>query len=234
MERLGLTKKWKKIKINKSHKRLLIFILIVFIIPITLLEMITSLIKPTLMALCEINARSLGVTISNRVVTEMMENIGYLDLITLERDNSGNIKALKANVIEMNKLSAKIGLEIQKEYNELGEVYISIPLGNFTGNELLAGLGPKATIKIIPVGNVVTTFKTEFLSTGINQTRHRVYLEILNRVRIVAPLIINTSEIVTTVNVAETVLVGDVPDSFYNLEGLEGANVQDTLNLWNP
>jgi sporulation protein YunB len=232
MERLGLKKSWSKPKIKKSHKRILLFVLIIFVIPITLLELVTSLIKPTLLALCEINARSLGVTISNRVVTEMMENIGYLDLITLERDNTGNIKALKANVIEMNKLSAKIGLEIQKEYNELEEVYISIPIGNFTGNELLAGLGPKATIKIIPVGNVSTTFKTEFISTGINQTRHRVYLEILNRVRIVAPLIVKTVEIVTSVNVAETVLVGDVPDSFYNLEGLEGAELKDTLNLW--
>jgi sporulation protein YunB len=231
MERLGLGKGLSNSKAKKKIRRVLIIILIVFVIPILLLEIITGLIKPALIALCEINARSLGITISNKVVTEMMENIGYLDLITLERDNAGEIKALKANVIEMNKLSAKIGLAIQKKYDELGEIYISIPLGNFTGNELLAGLGPKATIKIIPVGTVTTTFKTEFISTGINQTRHRVYLEILNRVRIVAPLIVNTSEITTTIDVAETVLVGDVPDTFYNIEGIEDMNKSETLNL---
>ena len=74
-------------------------------------------------------------------------------------------------------------------------------------------------------------FKTEFISTGINQTRHRIYLEIISKVRIVAPLTTKTIEVVNNVNVAETVLVGDVPNSFYNLEGVDNV-VDDSLNLW--
>lgn len=76
---------------------------------------------------------------------------GYLDLITLDRDENGNILALRANVIEMNKISSEIGTLIQEKYLALEDMYIKIPIGNFTGNELLAGRGPKIVVKIVPV-----------------------------------------------------------------------------------
>ena len=93
--------------------------------------------------------------------------------------------------------------------------------------------GPSITVKIIPSGTVGSDFKTEFISTGINQTRHRVYLEVVSSVRIISPLTASKSiEVKNNVNVAETVLIGNVPSSFYSLEGVSDLTTDDSLNLW--
>ena len=83
------------------------------------------------------------------------------------------------------------------------------------------------------MGTVNTDYKTEFLSSGINQTRHRIYIEIKSDMSVVAPFTNETVEVITNVNVAETVLIGNVPETFYNIEGMEKVTVDDTLNLVN-
>lgn len=86
--------------------------------------------------------------------------------------------------------------------------------GNFTGNNLLAGCGPEVKVKVIPIGTVTTDFKTEFVSAGINQTRHRVYLTVYCTMYVAAPLVGEEVIVSNEVVVAETVLIGDVPE-FY-------------------
>ncbi|MBR4110186.1 MAG: sporulation protein YunB [Clostridia bacterium] len=229
MERLGLKRKWVTRRKIKNQRFVIFFVCL--LLPIVVFEGITLLIEPSIMALCQIRATSIGVSISSTAVKEVMNDIEYKDLVTLERDNNGKIIALQAKVIEMNQLSSQIATKMQELYSQINDAYVKIPIGNFTGNTLLAGRGPNIIVRIIPAGTVSTDFKTEFISTGINQTRHRIYLEIVSKVRVVAPLTTKTIEVVNNVNVAETVLVGDVPNSFYNLEGVDNI-VDDSLNLW--
>lgn len=220
LEKLSLKKKRWKIK-------LILFSIFVFVG----FEGITTLVKPSLIALCKVRSESLATSIAGKAIQEVMAGLGYLDLITLDRDDNGEILALRANVIEMNKISSEISTVIQNKYSELEDMFIRIPIGNFTGNELLAGRGPKIEVKIVPVGSVSTDYKTEFISTGINQTRHRIYLEIKSKMTIVAPFTNKTVEVINNVNVAETVLIGNVPDTFYNLEGLTDFTTDDSMNL---
>lgn len=229
MERLGLKRNW--IRKRKVKNRRFIIFIICLLMPIVTFEAITLLIEPSIMALCQIRATSIGVNVSNTAVKEVMNDIDYIDLVTLERDNNGKIIALQAKVIEMNQLSSQIATKMQELYTQINDAYVKIPIGNFTGNTLLAGRGPNIIVRIIPAGTVSTDFKTEFISTGINQTRHRIYLEIISKVRIVAPLTTKTIEVLNNVNVAETVLIGDVPNSFYNLEGVDNVT-GESLNLW--
>ena len=215
----------------KSRRRKLIFCICVFV-PILLFELFTTLIEPSIIAMCEIRANSIGVSVSNKAIKQVMEEVGYdMQLVKLEKDEAGNILALQANVVEMNYIASLIGSRTQQMYNELTEAYVKIPIGNFTGNALLAGRGPSIQVKIVPVGTVGSDFKTEFVSTGINQTRHRVYLQVISSMRVIAPFTTKTIKVVNNVNVAETVLIGDVPNSYYNLEGVDNV-VDDSLNLW--
>lgn len=193
---------------------------------------ITHYIEPTLIELCKVKAESIGISNSNKIVEQVMRDVGYLDLIILDRDETGKIMALRANVIEMNRIASEISLAIQKQNNEIEATYVSIPIGNFTGNSLLAGLGPKIKVKIIPTGTVHIEFKTEFLSSGINQTRHRIYLEIKSKMGIVAPFVSKRVEVINEVNIAETVLIGEVPETYYNLQGVDEVTTDDTLNMW--
>ncbi len=218
--------KFEKLNIRKKKKGYKIFIIVICIF--LAFNGITNFIKAPLIALCKINSESLATSISGKVVQEIMGGLGYLDLVTLDKDENGSILALRANVVEMNKIATQITNRIQEEYMELEDMYIKIPLGYFTGNELLSGVGPDFTVKIIPAGTVNTDYKTEFISTGINQTRHRIYLEIKSEMTIVAPFTNEVVEVINNVNVAETVLIGNVPDTFYNLEGL---TANDTMNL---
>lgn len=242
MERLGLNKyariqkiessigKYKKQK-KKSRRKKIIFCLCI-VVPIVLFEVFTILIEPSIIAMCEIQANSIGVSVSNKAIKQVMEEVGYdMQLVLLEKDEGGNIIALQANVVEMNYIASLIGSRTQQMYNELTEAYIKIPIGNFTGNALLAGRGPSLQVRIVPVGTVGSDFKTEFVSTGINQTRHRVYLQVISSMRVIAPFTTKTIKVVNNVNVAETVLIGDVPNSYYNLEGVDNV-VDDSLNLW--
>ena len=223
-ERFGISK---ASKINISTY-IIIFAISILISFIT----ITHYIEPTLIELCRVKAESLGISNANKVVENVMRDVGYLDLIILDRDEHGKILALRANVIEMNRIASEISLAIQKQNNELEASYVQIPIGNFTGNSLLAGLGPKIKVKIIPTGTVNIEFKTEFLSSGINQTRHRIYLEIKSKMGIVAPFVSKRVEVVNEVNIAETVLIGEVPETYYNLEGVDEVTTDDTLNMW--
>ena len=213
----------------KWRSKLLLIILLLFFL---VTFMITKVIEPALVELCRVRAQSIGTSIANEVVQKVMHDIGYLDLVILDRDEKGKILALRANVIEMNRIASLITEEIQEKNDNLGGVFVKIPLGNFTGNIFLSGRGPNINVKLIPTGTVKIEFKTEFLSTGINQTRHRVYLQIKSKMGIIAPFANSGVEVLTEVNVAETVLIGEVPTTYYNLEGVEDVTTDDSLNMW--
>ena len=141
-ERFGIRKNIKNIK-NTFPIYIIFFSMSILISFVT----ITHYIEPTLIELCRVKAESLGISNANKVVESVMRDVGYLDLIILDRDDSGKILALRANVIEMNRIASEISLAIQKQNNELEATYVQIPIGNFTGNSLLAGLGPKIKVK---------------------------------------------------------------------------------------
>ena len=82
------------------------------------------------------------------------------------------------------------------------------------GLTLLAGSGPRIPISIVPVGSVQTDFETEFEACGINQTRHKVYLQLSASIRIVIPTGAKTTNVTANMLVAESIIVGKVPESF--------------------
>ena len=89
-----------------------------------------------------------------------------------------------------------------------------VPLGAALGLTLLAGSGPRIPISIVPVGSVQTDFETEFEACGINQTRHKVYLQLSASIRIVIPTGAKTTNVTANMLVAESIIVGKVPESF--------------------
>ena len=82
---------------------------------------------------------------------------------------------------------------------------------------MLAKYGPQLKVSIEPIGTVSVNFKTSFQSAGINQTRHRIYLEAKTQVKVVIPLTTSTKEVKTEIPICETIIVGDVPQSYVNV-----------------
>ena len=186
---------------------------------------------PIFDTLCENEAKSIATIISNEKATEVMKKYTYDDLYSAEKDNQGNITMIKANVILINEITSDIAVKIQEAIDARGRDNISIALGSFTGIKLLAGKGPGIKITISSIGNVETDLRSEFTSQGINQTLHRVYLQVKCQVSILTPFEDLTREITNQVLLAENVIVGHIPSTYYNLEGIN--TTKDGLELVN-
>ena len=146
----------------------------------------------------------------------------------MEKNNNGNITMIKSNIIPINEIISDVAIKIQEEINKRGRENIEIALGSFTGFKLLAGRGPGIKIVISSIGNVETNLKSEFSSQEINQTLHRVYLEVKCEVSILTPFKDLKQNIVNQVLLMENVIVGNIPNTYYNLEGLEN---KDALEM---
>ena len=202
-------------------KRAFALLLILTGLLIMIYILFVNKLSPTIITLLDSNANAIALKATNEAVMEKIEEIEYDNLIHVKSDDSGVIKGLNADVIAMNKLSAEIATDIQQKLLDIVDTEIRIPLGEFFGMSLFSGYGPKITIKAIPTGNVSVDFKTEFRAEGINQTRHRIYLEIKTEVKMVAPFMSDTVPFETNITVAETVIVGDIPQTYYNLQSTD-------------
>ena len=207
-------------KILRKTLKTLLIVLIATIVIITILNSST----PIFEELCIDKAKSLATIISNEEATNVMKDYEYDDIITIHKDEQGNITMIESNIIVINKIISDVAIKIQNSINNNEENDIGIRLGSFTGSKLLSGRGPKVPIKISAIGNVETDFRSEFQEAGINQTLHRVYLDVKCEVDILTPFKTITKDIKNQVILAENIIVGKIPQTYYNLEGLDGKN----------
>lgn len=167
---------------------------------------------------------SLAVTrVSNmvgRVVTEAVSDavdsgeIRYQDLISLEKNDTGGVAALVSNMAEFNRLQSAITQDILARLGDMSDVDLSIPIGTLTGSALLAGRGPDFSVRMQTTGSCSARFANDFSQAGINQTTHRIMLRVDVFMSVLLPGFRTETEVSNTFAVAETVIVGEVPDTY--------------------
>ena len=140
--------------------------------------------------------------------------IQYANLISFEKDNDGSIAALQSNMAEFNRLQSKITQDVLQRLSETGNMVLSIPVGTLLGSALLAGRGPKFKVKMQTVGSCTAHFENQFIDAGINQTTHRILLYVDVSVSIMLPGFRTSTKVSNAFSVAETVIVGAVPESY--------------------
>lgn len=171
-----------------------------------------------ILSLADARARSLAVQVLNEAVEETLASgVKYDQLMIVSTGEDGHVRLIQANTAEMNRLASHVTLLAQQHLEELEEQAISVPLGSALGVPILAGAGPKIQVQILPVGAVMPRFDTEFQTAGINQTRHKVLLTLTATVRLVIPTGSSTLQATTQMAVAESIVVGQVPESFVDL-----------------
>lgn len=184
---------------------------------------------PIFKASCETAAASKGNKIVNDEVRKVMQEYTYNDLITLEKDVNGNIAFIEANTFCINEIISKIISNIQSEFDKIPRTTILINMGAISGISILKNWDPKFEIELESAGNINALVRTEFKTVGINQTHHKIYLDIDSRVGIVTPFAAFGKDINSDVLLTEAVIVGNVPDTYYNLEGMD--EVEDSYNF---
>ena len=152
----------------------------------------------------------------NRAVSEQIElgNVRYDNLVEIHRDGNGNIAALTANMREMNRLKTGLLTILDDDLYNISDDEIAIPIGNLTGVQLLSGRGPSVPVKIVAVSSSDASFRGEFTDAGINQTIHKIMMDVSLDLIVLLPSGTVTAEVSTEVCVAETVLLGPVPGSY--------------------
>lgn len=214
---------------QQKRKRRFAQIIIVILIAFTFAYFVLQSIKPIMEQQCETMAKSIATKICNNEATEIMKRYEYEDLFVITKDDEGNVKMVGANVITINEIISDIPVHIQEELEKSENNNFNIRLGSFLGSNLFAGMGPNVNIKMEVVGDLDTDLKSEFISAGINQTLHRIYLEIKCKVVILTPFETIEQEIFNQVLLAEGLIIGDVPSSYYNLEGMNQDNAIDII-----
>ena len=164
--------------------------------------------------LSEASVQSMTVISVNEAVSETLERIDYDSLVTVTHGSDGAVTGISANAQKVNLLARTTATLSMANLSARSENGIKVPVGAFTGIEFLAGFGPKVTFKIISVSRVSCEFESAFSSAGVNQTRHSVYMDVEATVTVVMPSGSKEISSVTEVLVAESVIVGEVPDVF--------------------
>jgi sporulation protein YunB len=165
-------------------------------------------------------AKSKAQYIANRMVSDTVlqclksDGTKYEDILILEKDVNGNIKAETANIVAMNNLKSQIHSELNLKLDDIKNEDISIPVGTLVGYDVLANVGPKIPVHLAFNGNVLIDYVDSFSAVGINQTKHSVSLVAKVEVLVMLGARNVVCNIDSSIPIAETIIVGDVPNSY--------------------
>lgn len=182
----------------------------------------------------EINAfecHEIVANIINDAVLEELERSGaeYSSLVTLTRNGDGEVTSVQSNIVNINRLKTSVAKRVEREIERLSAVDIQIPIGTLLGIQLLHGRGFTVGMTVEPIGYATTTIISEFTDAGINQTLHRIVIEISADVDALIPGYQTRVPVKTSIIAAETVIVGRVPDAYTHVI-TESSDLAGTLN----
>lgn len=196
--------------------------------------MYNSNLKPVLNQLGSSSASKIGQNVVNETVEEIFSDTDAksLDMIKIEKDERGKISAVIPDITLMNSLKAQISSQINENLSKKTNSVISVPLGTASGISYLSGLGPKIKFNMLPYGKIHVDFKTNFKQAGINQTKHEISVSVsLDIALLLSNRQTATAKINTTIPVSETVIVGDVPESYTNFVTDDENARDDAVNM---
>ena len=181
--------------------------------------------RGTIRSLAETQVKNVTSDLINDAIDQQIEigNIQYDRIVYFEKDLNGRITALKTNMSEVNRLKTAILNRINDEILALDTSKLGIPLGNLLLPELLGGRGPSIPVEILAIRNSDASFFSSFSEAGINQTLQQLSMEIRVDIAVLVLGRTDTFTVSSQVVIAETIIVGQVPDTFFQTGGNYGS-----------
>ena len=215
-----MRRRGKSLRRMSKRTKALTVVSVIIVILVVLYSVFNMRIRPLIIQMAFSRVSNIATHAINDAITNEVSNgnIAYDKLIELEKDASGKVTALKTNMVEVNRLKAEV---INKVLDQI-EVYntsdLNIPLGSVISENLFSGRGPKIPIRIVSVSSAGATLENVFTSAGINQTRHQIILTIKVNISILMAGSNATTSVESSMSVAETVIIGSVPESYAYFE----------------
>ncbi len=217
---------FKVVNVSKFHikHKFFAFFIIIFILIFLYMKF---LMVPVVVENTKTQIKSYANKAINYAVAETMnQNFSYGKLVNVIKDANDDVAYIEANSVRINVLSKTMSKVVMFNFLELAKNPIKIALGSFSGISILAGYGPKIAYQVNPYGEVFCYFSSKFNSAGINQTYHKLYLNIKINVHVVLPFDSLSMSSESQVLLSETLIVGNIPDVYLNSN-----NLTDMLNL---
>ena len=207
-----------KMRFQIKHPKLILGIIAICVLFNSILYFFDKNILPAVLTIGEEQLKREATEIINETALDIYSNqFDYSDMLIIEKDNDGNITMLRADTVKLNYLSSKLILASNDKFGKLQEMGLEVPLGYMTKNLVFYNLGPKVNIKMTQIGNITSSYESVFESAGINQTRHKIYLNVNMKMKIVVPLNSRDVEVACQIPVAETIIVGKIPNTAIEL-----------------
>lgn len=213
---------------RKRNKRKILFVVFSLIIAIAagVFLFVRNNVTPMIITISNEQIKRLTSDAVGSAILDVMSESTSVEYLSVKRDDKNNITSVDLDSSAVTDLAQKITLQAQKNINSIGTDGIKIPVGSLSGVTLFTGLGPDINIKIYLVGSTQTQITSEFTEAGINQTLHRLYLNIKSSVAVAVPGLPSTVNTVIQALMSEMIIVGDVPQTY-----LKSTSVGDLLDL---
>ena len=199
---------------NRSLKGVGIFFTLFFLI--FLIWLIFTKLQPSFIEYAKVYSNNIANEVVNSAVDDVFVKEEYQSLAKIMENSSENIKAIETDTAKINRLKSAIIQSMQKNIDSHKSDTVYVPLGSCSNLYFLAGLGPKVPIRIYPVSIVNADFKESFDSVGINQVKHKLYLDVSMKMSFVGMMFAQSDTVETSVLLNETIFVGDTPTYYGN------------------
>ena len=203
---------------RKNHKYIsfIAVIILIFITFNTAIGFFDKRVIPSVIEMATMMAKAQTLDIISRKSVDILsQEFKYNEMIKIEKDKDGNIILVQADTIKLNYIAAKLSTECNKELSDMNNAIIKVPLGWMGDKSAFYNFGPQITMEIKPMGNISTSYESKFESAGINQTRHKIYLNIVAKLRLKLPLKNQDIEVSTQIPVSDTIIVGKIPNTTF-------------------
>ena len=200
---------------NKNYRKIIKIVLILAIATLVMANMLNA-IDPIFEKICEDKAKSMVTLEVNRITTVNADKYQNSEMITIKQDENGNIQLLQVNSTPLNNMISDITNDMQVSLDDNDKVTSYIPFGSITGIKWISGIGPRIPIKLALAGTIQTKVRNEFDDAGIDQTIHRLWLDIVCDINVLTPYEIISTQVENEVILSENVIVGGVPTVYMN------------------
>ncbi len=207
---------WLRRKKEGTGSRLLFPLVLGLLLAFLLIRWFDSALRPQLVALAEAQLKNHLTQAANRSLTQTLaeESISYSDMVKLQATEG--VSTLVTDTSALNRLRSIVLDDVVGQLETLDNHSLSVPLGALTGIDLLSAIGPKLPVRIVSAASADGHYRNDFIDAGINQTLHRIMLDISIDAKLLLPGGVVKLTVTAPICVSETIIIGQVPQTYLN------------------
>ena len=197
-------------------KKLIVYFILLIIIAILGVFYLQGRLTPVTDKFVESKAKYIGNKIINDNILQMLADAPPEEFFILGKNNEGRIISATTNTAAMNSFKSQLHNRLNEGFGDISNSSFGIPILNIIGADWMSGWGPSVYVRLLYNGNIEADFENEFMAAGINQTKHIIYINTKAEVWAVVSGRQILCQIENRMPIAETVIMGDVPNVFLN------------------